>query len=65
MKSRQDPRVPPCLPATAAIQHVHLFLAGPMGLSLLLGHRWNHVAPTIVYEDLAALGYQPAFTVSA
>jgi hypothetical protein len=44
---------------------VHLFLAGPMGLSLLLGHRWNRVAPTTVYEDLAALGYDPAFTVSA
>jgi hypothetical protein len=44
---------------------VHLFLAGPMGLSLLLGHRWNRVAPTTVYEDLAALGYEPAFTVSA
>lgn len=44
---------------------VHLFLAGPMGLSLLLGHRWNRVAPTTVYEDLAALGYEAAFTVSA
>lgn len=44
---------------------VHLFLAGPMGLSLLLGHRWNRIAPTTVYEDLAALGYEAAFTVSA
>jgi hypothetical protein len=44
---------------------VHLFLATPMGLALLLGHRWNRVAPTIVYEDLAALGYEAAFTVSA
>jgi hypothetical protein len=44
---------------------IHLFLAGPMGLALLLGHRWNRVAPTVVYEDLAALGYDPAFTVSA
>lgn len=44
---------------------VHLFLAAPMGLALLLGHRWNRVAPTIVYEDLAALGYEAAFTVSA
>jgi hypothetical protein len=34
---------------------VHLFLAGPMGLSLLLGHRWNRVAATTVYEDLATL----------
>jgi SMODS-associated and fused to various effectors sensor domain len=44
---------------------VHLFLAGPMGLSLLLGHRWNRIAQTVVYEDLAALGYEPAFTVSS
>jgi hypothetical protein len=44
---------------------VHLFLATPMGLSLLLGHRWNRIAPTIVYEDLAALGYEAAFTISA
>ncbi len=45
--------------------HVHLFLACPMGLALLLGHRWNRVAPTVVYEDIAALGYGAAFTVSA
>ena len=44
---------------------VHLFLAGPIGLALLLGHRWNRIAPTTVYEDLAALGYEPAFTISA
>jgi SMODS-associated and fused to various effectors sensor domain len=44
---------------------VHLFLATPMGLALLLGHRWNRIAPTTVYEDLAALGYEAAFTVSA
>jgi hypothetical protein len=44
---------------------VHLFIAGPMGLALLLGHRWNRVAPTVVYEDLAALGYDAAFTVTA
>jgi hypothetical protein len=43
----------------------HLFLATPMGLALLLGHRWNRITPTIVYEDLAALGYEAAFTVSA
>ena len=44
---------------------VHLFLAGPMGFALLLGHRWNAIAPTVVYEDLARLGYGQAFTVSA
>ena len=44
---------------------VHLFLACPMGLALMLGHRWNRVAPTVVYEDLASLGYEAAFIVSA
>jgi hypothetical protein len=44
---------------------VHLFLAVPVGLALLLGHRWNRVAPTLVYEDLASLGYEAAFFVSA
>lgn len=44
---------------------IHLFLAGPMGFALLLGHRWNRVGPTTVYEDLAADGYEAAFTVSS
>ena len=45
---------------------VHLFLAAPMGLALLLGNRWNRIAPTTVYEDLGGtLGYEPAFDVSA
>jgi hypothetical protein len=45
---------------------VHLFLAGPMGVSLLLGHRWNRVAPTTVYEEVRGeTQYCPAFDVSA
>ncbi|SRR6266545_2695294 len=45
---------------------VHLFLAGPGGLALLTGHRWNRVAPTIVYEDLGpGRGYVAAFKVDA
>lgn len=47
-----------------ARQHprVHLFQAGPMGLALLLGHRWNRVAPTVVYEDLGhRRGYDASF----
>lgn len=51
--------------AARGYPRVRLFLAGPMGLSLLLGHRWNRVASTTVYEDLAILGYELAFTVSA
>jgi hypothetical protein len=51
--------------AARGCTQVHLFLAAPMGLALLLGHRWNRIAPTVVYEDLAALGYEAAFRVSA
>jgi hypothetical protein len=47
-------------------RRVHLFLAGPMGLSLLLGHRWNRVAPTTVYEEVRGESqYSRAFDVSA
>jgi hypothetical protein len=45
---------------------VHLFLAGPGGLALLLGHRWNCVTSTTVYEHLGpGRGYVQAFTVDA
>ncbi|MGH3874696.1 MAG: SAVED domain-containing protein [Pseudonocardiaceae bacterium] len=51
---------------TAPSDQVHLFLAGPGGLALLLGHRWNRVAPTTVYDDLGpGRGYVEAFTVAA
>ena len=47
-------------------ERVHLFLAGPGGLALLLGHRWNRVAATVVYEDLGpGRGYIAAFGVDA
>lgn len=43
---------------------IHLYLAGPLGFALLLGHRWNRMSPTVVYEHRGrSLGYQPAFTV--
>jgi hypothetical protein len=49
-----------------AASHIHLFLAGPGGLALLLGHRWNRLRPTTVYEHLGVgKGYQPAFTIDA
>jgi hypothetical protein len=44
---------------------VHLFLAGPLGLSLLLGHSWNRVATTHVYEHLGGTDYMRAFTINA
>jgi hypothetical protein len=44
---------------------IHLFLAGPLGLAVLLGHHWNRVAITRVYEHLGATRYAHAFTVTA
>lgn len=47
-------------------ERIHLFLAGPGGLALLLGHRWNRVRQTIAYEHLGVgRGYTPALTVDA
>lgn len=40
---------------------LHLFMAAPAGLVLLVGHTWNRVAPTTVWEDLGQDGYTPAF----
>ncbi|MFD3456986.1 SAVED domain-containing protein [Streptomyces sp. NPDC058691] len=45
---------------------IHLFQAGPMGLSLLLGNRWNRLRPTTVYEDVNAHQmYEKAFVIDA
>lgn len=45
---------------------IHLFLATPGGFGLLLGHRWNALRPTTVYEHLGAgRGYAPTITVAA
>ena len=40
------------------------FVAAPAGLAPLLGHRWNRVAPTTLWEDLGVQGYERAFTIS-
>ncbi|MDX6501984.1 MAG: SMODS-associated and fused to various effectors sensor domain [Blastocatellia bacterium] len=38
----------------------------PLGLAVLLGHRWNRVKPTAVYEEIPSEGkYEPAFEVQA
>lgn len=43
-------------------RRLHLFLACPAGLALLLGHRWNRVPTTQLYEDLGVGSqYTPAF----
>ncbi|MFF8674220.1 SAVED domain-containing protein [Streptomyces sp. NPDC015242] len=45
---------------------IHLFQAGPMGLALLLGNRWNRLRPTTVYEDVNAQQvYEKAFVIDA
>ncbi len=43
-------------------RRVHLFMSGPAGGALLLGHVWNRVGPTLVYEDLSP-GYTPTFEI--
>lgn len=49
---------------TTGAGHVHLFLACPKPIALLLGHQWHRLAPVTVYEDLGpGKGYQAAFTV--
>ncbi len=46
-------------------RRLHLFLAAPHGLVLLLGHLWDRMPPTQLYEDLGVgNAYQPAFLVS-
>lgn len=42
---------------------LHLFLAMPGGLSLLLGHFWDRMPPTQTYEDLVTGGYERAFLI--
>lgn len=44
---------------------LHLFLIGPLGLAVLLGHHWNRVTTTQVYEHLGTQDYAHAFTVQA
>lgn len=55
-----------CRRACRGAPRIHLFQAGPLGLSLLLGHRWNRLRPTVVYEHLRdEVLYEEAFTVDA
>ncbi|HEY3407081.1 MAG TPA: SAVED domain-containing protein [Propionicimonas sp.] len=44
---------------------LHLFLIGPLGLALLLGHHWNRLTTTHAYEHLGGIDYTHAFTVEA
>jgi len=49
----------------ASAESLHLFLIGPLGLAVLMGHHWNRVATTHVYEHLGGPDYVHAFTVEA
>jgi hypothetical protein len=43
---------------------IHLFLATPHGGALLLGHLWDRMPATQLYEDLGPLeGYRPSFFI--
>ena len=43
---------------------LHLFLSAPNGVALLLGHIWDRMPPTQLYEDLGpARGYAPCYLI--
>lgn len=42
---------------------VHLFMAAPAGVAMFLGHHWNMVPSTTVYDHLGDDGYLPAMTL--
>ena len=45
-------------------QRLHVFQAGPLALSIMVGHLWNRMPITQPYEDLGpGAGYAPAFTI--
>lgn len=44
---------------------LHLFLIGPLGLAVLLGHHWNRLTTTHAYEHLCGIDYTHAFTIEA
>ena len=44
--------------------HLHLFQASPLPLAIMLGHLWNRMPPTQLYDDLGpSKGYTPTFVV--
>jgi hypothetical protein len=55
---RQELKALPTYPA-----RVHLFLAAPAGAALLLGHNWNLLPPTLVYERVEPT-YAPTLEIA-
>jgi hypothetical protein len=46
------------------VRKMHLFLATPAGAALLLGHLWDRMPTTQLYEDLGPVrGYEPSFVL--
>lgn len=42
----------------------HVFFYGPRTAAVLLGHSWNRMPPTQLWDDLGpARGYTPAFVI--
>jgi SMODS-associated and fused to various effectors sensor domain len=51
--------------SSGGVPRLHLFQAGPLGLALLLGHVWNRLPETQVYDDLgSSRGYAPTFQLA-
>lgn len=49
--------------AVTKAPRIHLFLAAPAGAVLMLGHHWNLLPPTTIYEHLNP-GYTPTITLT-
>lgn len=44
---------------------LHVFQFGPLALSVLIGHAWNRLPATTIYDDLASEGlYAPTFRLA-
>ncbi len=48
--------------AEARVPRVHLVLLAPAPFALFLGHLWDRIAPTTIYEDLGS-SYQASFSI--
>jgi hypothetical protein len=47
--------------AASGSTRVHLFLAAPAGVAMMLGHQWNLMPATTIYEYLRP-GYAPTLS---
>ncbi len=53
-----------CLVGSCGPDQIHLFLAAPHSAILLLGHLWDRMPTTQLYEDLGSNnGYSPSFVI--